>query len=147
MTSSMINRTLGLVAALALGALVGSLGADAQEPKTGKVVRIGRLSPLSAEADVPNLKAFRQGLRDLGWVEGKSFTIESRFADGKSERLPELAVQLVRRRVDLILSGSNPGGLAAKKATGTIPIVMVTTGDPVGARLVTSLGPAATSPG
>jgi putative ABC transport system substrate-binding protein len=90
----MINKTLGLVAALALGTLVGSLVADAQEPKTGKVVRIGRLSPLSAETDVPNLEAFRQALRDLGWVEGKSFTIESRFADGKSERLPELAAEL-----------------------------------------------------
>ncbi len=135
----MIDKTLGVVAALALGALVGSLVADAQEPKTGKALRIGRLSPLSAETDVPNLEAFRQGLRDLGWIEGKSFTIESRFADGKSERLPGLAVELVRRRVDLILTGSNPGALAAKKATGTIPIVMVTTGDPVGARLVTSL--------
>jgi ABC-type uncharacterized transport system substrate-binding protein len=124
-------------AAVLLAVLIAPLSVDAQG--TGKIVRIGRLSPLSAETDSPNLDAFRKGLRELGWVEGKSFTIESRFADGKSERLPELAAELVRQRVDLILTGSNPGALAAKKATATIPIVMVTTGDPVGAGIVTSL--------
>jgi putative ABC transport system substrate-binding protein len=124
-------------AALLLTALAAPLPADAQG--AGKLVRIGRLSPLSAETDSPNLEAFRKGLRELGWVEGKTFTIEGRFADGRSERLPGLAAELVRRRVDVILTGSNPGALAAKKATATIPIVMVTTGDPVGAGLVTSL--------
>jgi putative ABC transport system substrate-binding protein len=133
----MITKRRALAAALLLAALVAPLIADAQG--TGKIVRIGRLSPLSAETDAPNLDAFRKGLRELGWVEGKSFTIESRFADGKSERLPELAAELVRQRLDLILTGSNPGALAAKKATAIIPIVMVTTGDPVGAGLVTSL--------
>jgi putative ABC transport system substrate-binding protein len=124
-------------AALLLTALAAPFPADAQG--AGKIVRIGRLSPLSAETDSPNLEAFRKGLRELGWVEGKTFTIEGRFADGRSERLPELAAELVRQRVDVILTGSNPGALAAKKATATIPIVMVTTGDPVGAGLVTSL--------
>lgn len=123
--------------AVVLAILIAPVPVDAQAP--GKIVRIGRLSPLSAETDSPNLEAFRKGLRELGWVEGKTFTIESRFADGKSERLPELAAELVRQRVDLILTGSNPGALAAKKATATIPIVMVTTGDPVGAGLVASL--------
>ncbi|HUP37121.1 MAG TPA: ABC transporter substrate-binding protein [Candidatus Limnocylindria bacterium] len=126
-----------LTAALLLTALAAPLPADAQG--AGKLVRIGRLSPLSAETDSPNLEAFRKGLRELGWVEGKTFIIEGRFADGRSERLPGLAAELVRRRVDVILTGSNPGALAAKKATATIPIVMVTTGDPVGAGLVTSL--------
>jgi putative ABC transport system substrate-binding protein len=133
-----VNRIwVGLLLSV-LGA-VSAITAGAQEPKAGKIMRIGRLSPLSAEADSPNLEAFRKGLRERGWVDGRTFTIESRFADGKSERLPELAVELVRRQVDLILTGSNPGALAARKATGTIPIVMVTTGDPVGAGLVTSL--------
>ncbi len=113
------------------------LPADAQG--AGKIVRIGRLSPLSAEADALYLDAFRKGLSDLGWVEGKTFTIESRFAGGKSERLAELAAELVRQRVDLILTGSSQGALAAKKATSTIPIVMVTTGDPVAAGIVASL--------
>ena len=131
-------KRLVLPVAVLLGIIVAPLPGHAQDP--GKLVRIGRLSPLSAEADSPNLEAFRKGLRERGWVEEKTFTIEGRFADGKSERLPELAAELVRQRVDLILTGSNPGALAAKKATGTIPIVMVTTGDPVAAGLVTSLG-------
>jgi len=126
-----------VAAALVLGVLVTSVIADAQG--AGKVVRIGRLSPLSAEADSLYLDAFRNGLRDLGWVEGKSFAIESRFAGGRFERLPELAADLVRQRVDLILTGSNQGALAAKRATSTIPIVMVTTGDPVADGVVTSL--------
>ncbi|HEX9748762.1 MAG TPA: ABC transporter substrate-binding protein [Methylomirabilota bacterium] len=125
------------MATLLLAAFVVPLPADAQG--TGKIVRIGRLSPLSAETDSPNLEAFRKGLRELGWVEGRGFTIESRFAGGKSERLAELAAELVQRRVDLILTGSTPGALAARKATTTIPIVMVTTGDPVAGGLVASL--------
>jgi len=135
----MINQLLIAVMALALGVLSLPLAMGAQEGKAGKVARIGRLSPLSAETDRPNLEAFRKGLRELGWVEGRSFTIESRFADGQPERLPELAAELIRQRVDLILTGSTPGALAAKKATGTIPIVMVTTGDPVRDGLVASL--------
>jgi putative ABC transport system substrate-binding protein len=96
------------------------------------------LSPISAEVDTRNLAAFRQGLRDLGWVEGQSFILEARFADGELDRLPALAAGLVRQRVNLILTGSTPGALAAKRATATIPIVMVTTGDPVADGIVTS---------
>ena len=128
-----------MVVALALGVLSVPLATTAQESMAGKTTRIGRLSPLSAEADRPNLEAFRKGLRDLGWVEGQTFSIETRFADGKPEQLPRLAAELVRQRVDVILTGSSPGALAAKKATATIPIVMVTTGDPVRDGLVTSL--------
>src|SRR5712692_1009027 len=99
---------------------------------TRRVIPSNCLNPLdSAEADMPGLEAFRKGLRDLGWVEGRDFDIEARFAEGKPERLPELAAQLVRNRVDVILAGSTPGALAAKQATSTIPIVMVTTGDPI----------------
>jgi putative ABC transport system substrate-binding protein len=102
-------------------------------------VRIGRLSPLSAAADAPNMAAFRRGMRELGWVEGQHFVVEARFGDGKVDRLPALAHELVRADVALIVVGSNPGALAAKKASGRIPIVMVTTGDPVHAGLVRSL--------
>jgi putative ABC transport system substrate-binding protein len=135
----MIDRTIGVVVALVLCGLGAPLAAGAQEPKPGKMVRIGRLSPLSAETDRPFVDALRRGMRDLGWVDGRNFTIESRFAEGRPDRLAELAAELVRQRVDIIVTGSNPGALAAKKATGAIPIVMVTTGDPVGGGLVASL--------
>jgi putative ABC transport system substrate-binding protein len=135
----MIDKRLALAVAVVLGVLCTPLGPAAQDAKPGKIARIGRLSPLSAEAGMLNLEAFRKGLRDLGWIEGRDFAIETRFADGKPERLPELAEQLVRQRVDVLLVGSTPGALAAKKATSTIPIVMVTTGDPVGGGLVASL--------
>ena len=125
--------------AMMCGVLCAPLDLTAEEAKPARMVRIGRLSPLSVASDTPNLVAFRKGMRDLGWVEGKDFALETRFADGKAERLPELAAQLVRERVDLILVGSTPGTLAAKSATSTIPIVMVTTGDPVQSQLVASL--------
>lgn len=128
-------------AIFAFGAVLVSFGlpatVDAQQAAT--VYRIGRLTPLSADADAPNLEAFRQGMTELGWIEGKNFTIEPRYADGRQERLPKLAAELAQRRVDVILVGSNPGALAARKATSTIPIVMVTTGDPVGGGIVESL--------
>jgi putative ABC transport system substrate-binding protein len=85
------------------------------------------------------LEAFRQELSKLGWIEGKNITIEYRFAEQKPERVPELAAGLVRLKVDLIVVAGAPPALAAKKATTTIPIVMATTGDPVGAGLVASL--------
>jgi len=135
----MVNSRLALVVAIVLGVLCIPFAPAAQDAKPGKTARIGRLSPLSAEADMPGLEAFRKGLRDLGWVEGRDFAIEARFAEGRPERLPELAAQLVRNRVDVILAGSTPGALAAKKATSTIPIVMVTTGDPIEGGLIVSL--------
>jgi len=135
----MITRGCALVVAVVFGVLWASLTLGAQDAKPSKKARIGRLSPLSAAADMPNLKAFRKGLDDLGWVEGQDFAIETRFGEGKPERLPDLAAQLVRERVDIILVGSNQGALAAKRATSTIPIVMVTTRDPVRGGLVASL--------
>ena len=85
------------------------------------------------------MEAFRQELSKLGWIEGKNITIEYRFAEQKTERLPELAADLVRLKVDLIVVTGAPTALAAKKATTTIPIVMASVGDPVGAGLVASL--------
>jgi putative ABC transport system substrate-binding protein len=105
----------------------------------GNTARIGRLSPLSAEGDAPFMNAFRQALQELGWVEDRRFTIVSRFAEGRADRLPQLAASLVQAGVDVILTGSTPGAMAALKATSRIPIVMVTTGDPIGGGIVTSL--------
>ncbi len=114
--------------------------ADAQQP--GKIFRIGFLDSSTASGIAVLLDAFRQELRKLGWIEGKNITIEYRFAEQKTERLPELAAELVRLKVDLIVVAGTPSALAAKKATTTIPIVMANAGDPVGAGLVASLGAA-----
>src|SRR4030095_16792778 len=111
--------------------------ADAQQ--TGKVFRIGFLDNSTASGIAVLLEAFRQELSKLGWIEGKNITIEYRVAEQKPERLPELAADLVRLKVDLILVPSQPTALGAKKATSTIPIVMANAGDPVGAGLVASL--------
>src|SRR5512146_3572506 len=113
-------------------ALCGSVNAQQQ----GKIVRIGYLDASTASASAVLVDAFRQELSRLGWIEGKNITIEHRFAEGKSERLPELAADLVRLKVDLIVVISNPAALAAKGATTTIPIVMTSTTDPVGEDLV-----------
>jgi putative tryptophan/tyrosine transport system substrate-binding protein len=111
--------------------------ADAQQ--TGKMFRIGILDPSNASGSGALVDALRQELGKLGWVEGKNITIEYRFAEQKSERLPELAAELVRLKVDLIVTSGGPTPLAAKKATSTIPIVMTNSVDPVGAGLVASL--------
>ena len=111
--------------------------ADAQQ--TGKIFRIGFLDASTASGSAVLVEAFRQELSKLGWIEGKNITIEYRFAEQKPERLPELAADLVRLKVDLIVVTGTPPALAAKKATTTIPIVMTNAGDPVGAGLVASL--------
>ena len=111
--------------------------ADAQQ--AGKVPRIGFLDSSNASGMAGLLGAFQQELNKLGWIEGKNITIEHRFAEGKPERLPELAADLVRLKVDLIMITGDPAGLAAKGATSTIPIVMANAADPVGSGLVASL--------
>ena len=111
--------------------------AHAQQP--GKIFRIGFLDPSTASGSAVLVEAFRQELRKLGWIEGKNITIEYRFAEQKTERVTELAAELVRLKVDLIVVSAAPPALAAKKATTTIPIVMTNIGDPVGAGLVASL--------
>jgi putative ABC transport system substrate-binding protein len=87
----------------------------------------------------PYLDAFRQGLRELGWVEGQNIVIDYRFAEGRFDRLPDLAAELVRLKVDIIVAATTPAAAAAKKATETIPIVMISVGDPVGLGLIASL--------
>jgi putative ABC transport system substrate-binding protein len=115
-------------------------GAVAEAQQTGKIFRIGFLQAGTASGSAVLLEAFRQEMRKLGWIEGKNFTIEYRSAENRdSARLPEVAAELVRLKVDLILVTSRPTALAAKSATATIPIVMTNVGDPVGAGLVASL--------
>jgi putative tryptophan/tyrosine transport system substrate-binding protein len=89
--------------------------------------------------NVDNLEAFREGLLELGYVEGKNYVIEYRSADGAAERFPQLASELVRLNVDVIVTRGTPAALAAKDATTTIPIVMAASGDPLGVGLVASL--------
>ena len=111
--------------------------AEAQQP--GKLAWIGFLSGSSPSAVSARVEAFRQGLRDLGYVEGKNIVIESRYADGKLDRLPALAAELVHLKVDIIISAGPQVTRAAKEATGTIPIVMGFDYDPVGNGLIASL--------
>jgi len=111
--------------------------ADAQQ--TGKVSRIGFLDASTVSGSAVLVEPFRQELSKLGWIEGKSIAFEYRFAEGQPERLPELAAELVRLRVDLIVVAGIGAALAAKSVTASIPIVMASAGDPVGAGLVASL--------
>ena len=110
--------------------------AEAQQPK--KVPRIGFLSVTSSGQD-PRLEAFRQGLREMGYVEGKNFTLEYRSAEGKFDRLPALAAELIRLNVDVIVTQGTPAAAAAKNATSTIPIIVSGGTDPVATGLVSSL--------
>ena len=124
-------------AALIAGIFLFTICADAQQ--TGKIFRIGFLDSSTASGSAVLVEAFRQELSKLGWIEGKNFAFEYRFAEGKIDRAPELAVDLVHLRVDLIVVTGVPPALAAKKATTTVPIVMTNVGDPVGVGLVASL--------
>jgi putative tryptophan/tyrosine transport system substrate-binding protein len=115
-----------------------SYPAKAQQPK--KVPRIGYVSGTGdANNPGPNIESFRQGLRDLSYVEGKNIVVEYRYAEGKNERLPGFVAELVKLKVDVVVVIALPAIRAAKKATQTIPIVMVTNTDPVAAGLVDSL--------
>jgi putative ABC transport system substrate-binding protein len=116
------------IGTLAGGLLAAPLAAEAQE--AGKVYRIGILETIPAAQNAANLAALRKGLRDLGYVEGRNLIIEYRSADGRAERFPDLASELVRLKVDLIVTRGTPAARAAKNATGTIPVVMATMGDP-----------------
>src|SRR5262245_14447809 len=121
------------VICLALCALLFAVGVFAQAQQTKKVFRVGILE----NAPSPRTEAFRQGLRDLGYVEGQNLAIESRFGTG--DRLPDLAAELVRLKVDVIFAPLTPGIQAAKNATRSIPIVMAIPGDPIGSGLVAGL--------
>ena len=124
-----------------LGGVAGALplAARAQQP-AGKAPReIGLLSPFSPSDSEAWHSAFRQGLRELGWIEGESIRIEYRYADGKSERLPALVADLISHKVEVLVVAVTPDAQAAAKATKTIPIVMASAGDPVAAGLIRNL--------
>jgi putative tryptophan/tyrosine transport system substrate-binding protein len=131
------NRKLaGIVAIVLALALVGAR-IEAQQP--AKVSRIGYLGLSFPSANVARIEALRQGLRDLGYIEGENIVFEWRWAEGKAERIPELAAELVKLKVDIIVTGGSTATRAAKKATVTIPIVMSQDSDPVGSGFVASL--------
>jgi putative ABC transport system substrate-binding protein len=123
------------IGSLAGGLLAAPLAAEGQPAR--EVHRIGFLS--SGSPSSHSLEGFRQGLRELGWVEGENIVIDYRFAQGRFDRLPDLAAELVRLKVEVIVASPTPPAVAAKNATGTIPIVMVAVGDPVGLGLIASL--------
>jgi putative ABC transport system substrate-binding protein len=125
------------IGALALGILAAPLAADAQQAE--KVARVGVLRSGSPSSAASSEDAFRQGLRDLGYVEGQNIVMEYRFAGGKRDRLPELAAELVRLKVDILVVAGVSATQAAKQATTVIPIVVGYAGDLVGTGLVASL--------
>jgi len=128
------------ITVLTLSAILFGLYVTAEAQQEGKIFRIGFLDGGTATGSAVHVKAFLQELSKLGWIEGKNITIEYRFGEQKLERQPELAADLVRLKVDIIVvSGSNAAIRAAKTATSTIPVVMTTSADPVGAGLVASL--------
>jgi len=132
-------RAYTLIAVLILlpALLAAPLAADAQQ--AGKVPRIGFLS-VTSPSDRPSLlDAFRQGLRELGWVEGQNIVIDYRYADDRLDRLPDLAAELVRLKVDIIVSVGTQGVTAARNATEAIPIVMIGVRDPAGTGLIVNL--------
>jgi putative tryptophan/tyrosine transport system substrate-binding protein len=131
----MSTRLFGLVLATILLATAHS----AQAQQTQKVPRIGLLFTGESSQPSPNVEAFRQGLRNLGYVEGKTIALEYRFAEGKLDHLSALATELVHRKVSVIVTGGGPPTRAAKNATNSIPIVMVNIGDPVALGFVASL--------
>src|ERR1700674_4260182 len=119
-----MNTRLRLILALMAGALAAPLASFAQQP--AKIARIGFLHPASAQGADIRLQAFRDGLRELGYVEGKNLQLEVRWGEGKLERLPALAAELVQAKVDIIVAATSPSVAAARQATRIIPIVMPT---------------------
>src|SRR5215475_8030152 len=130
----MIKRLLWIVTLVLLA--IGTF-AEAQQP--AKAPRIGFLGGSSPSAISARVEAFRQGLRELGYVEGKNIVIEWRYGEEKLDRLPALAAELVRLKVEVIVSGAPPPTRAIKHATATIPIVMAFDDDPVGSGFAASL--------
>jgi ABC-type uncharacterized transport system substrate-binding protein len=124
-----------LIWLLATLLLTAAPAAAAQQPK--KVPRIGFLA--TTDRDAPNIEPFRQGLRELGYIEGQNILVEYRYAEGKQDRFPSLVAEFVRLKVDALVSGNNSAVLSAKQLTKTIPVVMVLQQDPVVMGLVDSL--------
>ena len=133
----MTSRRTVLKALTGATLLARPLAGLAQQP--AKIARIGFLGLVSSTGWASRVEALRAGLRDLGYVEGKNIVIEFRWADGKYDRLPNLAAELVRLNVDVLVTAGTPGTRAAKRATSTIPVVMAVSGDAVATGLVASL--------
>jgi len=131
-----MNRR-GFIGALAGGLFAAPLVTAAQP--NAKVYRIGFLVTATSTETGHLFKALSEGLRELGYVEGRNVVFERRFAEGRQERLPALAAELVRLKVDILVTGSNPVIAAVKQATATIPVVMAVSRDPVGAKFIASL--------
>jgi putative ABC transport system substrate-binding protein len=119
--------------------LLFALSAPVEAQQSTKIPRVGYLAAVSASADAPRLEAFRQGLRDLGYVEGQNIIIDYRHEDRGFERLPNLAAELVRLKIDVLVAVTTNAAVAAQKATGRIPIVFMGVTDPITAGLVESL--------
>ena len=129
-------RLIGLAVVLVVGLVLAPTAAEAQQAaKTPRIAFISTTSPGTS----PSTDAFRQGLRDLGYVEGQNIAVEWRWGYGSTKRFPEFAAEAVRLKVDLIVAGNDAAGHAAQTATRTIPIVIPNMGDPVGSGFVTSL--------
>jgi len=128
-----------LIRFVVFATIVTAFGSSAEAQQPTKVPRIGSLSGQSPSTSPARREAFQQGLRELGYIEGKSIVIEWRYAEGKFDRLPALAAELVRLKVDIIVTGGPQATRPAKQATSTIPIVMAQDPDPVGNGFVASL--------
>ena len=135
--SEMVDGRLPFIVTITLIVLAAAFTADAQEPP--KIYRIGLQVVSPRDLNATRIETFREGLRELGYVEGKNVLIEYRYAEGKLDLLPSLASELVQQQVDVIVTVGTPGVLAAKNATGTIPIVFVSVSDPVANGVVASL--------
>ena len=136
--SKIQNRKSAGLSVIACVFMMAGAVAHAQQPK--KIPRIGYVSGSGdPNTPVPQIEAFRQGLRDLGYIEGKNILVEYRYAEGKQDRYPSLVTELMQLKVDVFVSPAPQAILAAKQATKTIPIVIVTTEDPVAAGIVDSL--------
>jgi putative ABC transport system substrate-binding protein len=131
-----VTKTI-LVCLLATILLATVCLAEAQQPT--KIPRIGFLGNSTAALEANLIGPFREGLRDLGYVEGKNIVVEWRWAEGKYERFPVLIAELIASKVDLIVTAGTPATIALKKATTTLPLVMIAVGDPVGSGLIPSL--------
>jgi putative ABC transport system substrate-binding protein len=127
------------ICCLALSALLVAISVPAQAQEPTKMSRVGLLNTNAPAAFTARTEAFRQGLRELGYVEGKNILIEYRYAEGKLDRLPSLAAELVRLKVDVIVTAVSSSTRSAKEATNTIPIVMAQDNDPVGNGFIASL--------
>jgi putative ABC transport system substrate-binding protein len=135
-----LSRRRFMVGASSVALLAGCGRLPGQAPAPARVPRIGYLAGLTPAAGHPNVEGFRQGLREHGYLEGENIIVEYRWADGEGERLPALAAELARLPVDVIVAARDATAVAAQQATNTVPIVFAGVDDPVGLKLVASLG-------